>query len=269
MQVTTRTLVGSCVLVVAILPSAAWGSSHIQLGGEGNLVRGKVQRSALQRAGGDTRIVTAWPTRVPAPRPVVTRTKGSVSYDYSASGGGRVRYVFTEGRTGCHFGGLEMVCYAPRPERGRPERRPRPPTAQEIVERTIFNVRLPRPDPNIDPGYAVTGMKAYLETGDARTHRFDTIPTVLGPLRITATSTYTVDWGDGSVTGPHTSTGGQYPDGTITHVYRYSRRVDVTVTQNWTANWTLSGQSGTIGGLRSVGAIRDFAVREVQAARER
>ena len=202
------------------------------------------------------------------PAPVVRRTGRYISYDYSNSGGGELRYVFDGGRDYCDRGTAVMRCFGPKPKPGEaPRRVPPPVTPEEIVERTLVNAELPSPRPNIDPGYAVTGMRAYLETGDRRTHRFDTIPTVLGPLQITATSTYTVDWGDGTVTGPHKTTGGTYPNGTITHVYQDTGVVDVIVSQSWTARWRLAGRSGTVGGLRSSGTIDDFAVQEVQAVR--
>ncbi|MPZ71914.1 MAG: hypothetical protein GEU74_01575 [Nitriliruptorales bacterium] len=206
---------------------------------------------------------------------MVTRTRKFISYDFAGSGGGELRYVFDPQRDHCDSGSAVMTCYGPRPPRpDRPaRRRPAPPpppvTPQEIVERTIVNVRLPNPRPNIDPGYAITGMRAYLETGNRSTHRFNPIATVLGPLSITARSTYIVDWGDATITGPHATTGGKYPDGTITHVYQDSQLLDVVVTQHWTAHWSLAGHSGTIGGLRSSGALGDFAVREVQAVRTR
>lgn len=92
---------------------------------------------------------------------------------------------------------------------------------------------------------------------------------MLGPLSITATSSYTVNWGDGTTTGPHSTSGGNYPDGDITHVYRDAETVDITVTQSWTAQWSLAGQSGTITGLSSSGDLPNFVVREVQAVRNR
>jgi hypothetical protein len=209
----------------------------------------------------------------------VIRNKREIVYDYTHLGGGKIHYVFDDTRDWCDGSQSRATCYGPRPkpvEGQRPGQRPRrrapvppPLTPTEIVERTIVNVRLPSPDPNIDPGYAITGMKAYLETGNSTRHTFDAIPTVLGPLSITATSTYTVDWGDGTTTGPHSSNGGKYPNGSITHVYRDAETLDITVTQNWSAQWSLAGQSGTIGGLSSSGALPNFVVREVQAVRNR
>lgn len=210
----------------------------------------------------------------PSTGPRITRNKRGIVYDYTDVGGGKMHYVFDKTRDYCHGSVNQTFCYGPKPKPvdGRPARRapvPPPLTPTEVVERTIVNVQLPEPNPNIDPGYAVTGMKAYLETGSDRTHRFAPIDTVLGPLTITASSTYTVNWGDGSVTGPHSSSGGKYPDGNITHVYQDARTVDITVTQNWTAQWSLAGQSGTIGGLSSNGQLPNFVVREVQAVRRR
>ena len=208
----------------------------------------------------------------PVKRPVVTRNKREIVYDYTRVGGGKMHYIFDNTRDYCDGSDNATFCYGPKPKPGeKGPRAPVPPplTPTEVVERTLVNVRLPSPKPNVDPGYAVTGMKAYLETGNEKTHEFDAIDTVLGPLRITATSTYTVDWGDGATTGPYSSTGGKYPDGTITHVYQDSGLVDIVVTQNWTAKWRLAGQTGSIGGLNSSGDLPDFAVREVQAVRRR
>ena len=198
-----------------------------------------------------------------------------IVYDYTPVGGGQYRYVFndTPGMDFCRGSVNQVTCYGPEPppdRRGRP-RRPVPPpiSPREVVERTIVNVSLPSPKPSVDPGYAVTGLRAYLETGNSVTHTFEPIGTVLGPLSISASSTYTVDWGDGTTTGPHSSSGGKYPDGDITYVYRDVGTVDITVTQNWTATWSLAGQSGTISGLVSSGDLEDFDVREVQASRRR
>ena len=200
------------------------------------------------------------------------RNKRGIIYDYTDVGGGQLRYIYDDYRDYCR-GNIDVTtCYGPAPAPGEPRRRapaPPPVTPTEVVERTIVNVRLPRPRPNVDPGYAVTGMKAYLETGNDTTHRFAPIDTVLGPLTITASSTYTVNWGDGSVTGPYSNAGGKYPNGRITHVYQHARTVDIVVTQNWTAQWSLAGQSGTIGGLSSSGTLPNFQVREVQAVRRR
>jgi hypothetical protein len=265
-RITTSAI--TAIAVLAWTPSAH-AVERVKLRGNGGRIGGVVDR-VIERPGseGGTSTPAGTPSPLP-PAPVVTRTREYVAYDYSNSGGGQLRYVFDDERDYCDYGSASVTCFGPRPEPGEPgPRRVAPPvTPEDIVERTLVNAKLPSPRPNIDPGYAVTGMRAYLETGDRRTHRFDAIPTVLGPLQITATSTYTVDWGDGTVTGPHQTTGGKYPDGTISHVYTDTGTVDVTVSQTWTARWWLAGRSGTVGGLRSSGTIEDFAVQEVQAVR--
>ncbi len=129
-------------------------------------------------------------------------------------------------------------------------------------------VPLPRPGPHIAPGWAVTGRKSYLETGSAPTARF-TRDTPRGQLVIDATGPYYVDWGDGTTGGPYNEAGAAWPNGTITHVYERVGTYDVVVTQRWSADWHLDGDSGRLGGLRTEGRIDDFPARELQAVRNR
>ena len=257
------------LLAVGSLAMPAMAAEDVQVKGSGSLLTGKVERITHRPGGRGGSTGTPAYVAPATPAPVVTRVKGGIVYDYTDGAGGEVHYVFDSSRDYCDRDTVVMTCYGPRPEPGEtPDTPPAPSvTPEEIVERTLVDARLPQPQPQIDPGYAITGMTAYLETGNRTRHTFEPIATVLGPLRITATSTYTVDWGDGETTGPHDSTGGAYPDGTITHVYRDSEVVTVRVIQSWTAQWTLAGRSGTVGGLRSAGEIPDFAVREVQAVR--
>jgi len=275
--------VAAVMLASSVAPSAA--EDAVRMRGSGGGLSGVITRSETvpgRAAPAAQPVVNTQPATsgVAAPQPRVVRRPNGWIYDYRDLGGGRVRYVFEEGPDHCTGGYRETVCYGPAPEPRRPgetreeareRRRPIPPpiSPQEIVERTIVNVQLPEPRPRIAPGHAITGLRAYLETGSATTHRFDPIRTVLGPLSISATSTYTVDWGDGTTTGPHETSGGAYPDGDITHVYQRTATVDVTVTQHWTAQWSLAGQSGTVTGLVSSGTIEDFRIREVQAVRRR
>ncbi|MDP9071063.1 MAG: hypothetical protein M3N68_07225, partial [Actinomycetota bacterium] len=129
--------------------------------------------------------------------------------------------------------------------------------------------RLPKPRPHIAPGYMLAGKTAYLEGNTAMTDRFDH-PTPLGPLTIDAKSQLFVDWGDGGgVQGPFDNTGGPWPHGTITHYWTNAGRYDIVVTQRWTATWHLSGSSGELSELATVGRIEDFEVRQLQAVRNR
>ena len=266
-------VMAAVVLSLSWVSSAAQAKDAVEMTGSGGRIGGVVERSSSTTAAEHATVRLVGRPAAPAPAPRVTKGKREIVYDYRHLGGGRMHYIYDSTRDWCDGGEQVTYCYGPRPEpvKGKPGRAPLPPplTPTEVVERTLVNVRLPSPEPNIDPGYAVTGLKAYLETGNRTQHSFQRIPTVLGPLSITASSSYTVDWGDGTTTGPHESTGGKYPDGTITHVYSDAETVDITVTQHWTAQWSLAGQSGTITGLRSSGELPDFVVREVQAVRER
>ena len=133
------------------------------------------------------------------------------------------------------------------------------------VARYWQTVVLPRPEPYIAPGRAITGMFAYMETRGTTTKTFTDPNTSFGPLTIVATGTYYVDWGDGTHTGPHTREGGPWPDGQITHEYIHIGAYDVVVTERWTATWSFGSQSGTLTELRTAGRIEDFPVQQIQA----
>ena len=125
------------------------------------------------------------------------------------------------------------------------------------------------PSPRIEPGWAVTGKTAYLETGGRTAQGFQD-PTGAGPLQIEASGQFWVDWGDGSgLQGPFYTAGGPYPDGTITHTWTTTGTYVVQVFENWTASWTLGGQTGQLGGLRTVGEIPGFQVKQLVSVRNR
>lgn len=143
---------------------------------------------------------------------------------------------------------------------------------EQVAISFVVTLPLPKPDPYIAPGYAITGKRAYLETrADERQDYSTTTP--FGPLRVMVTrSAYEVDWGDGSGAdkGPFPFPGEPWPNGRITHTYTQAGRYDVRVTEHWQAQWTLGPASGTITGLRSAPAIiPGFEARQVQAVRNR
>ena len=144
------------------------------------------------------------------------------------------------------------------------------PAGSSAAEAQAFwgTVPLPKPLPHIAPGWAVTGRKSYLETGGAPTAQF-VRDTPRGQLVIDATGPYYVDWGDGTTSGPYDEPGLPWPNGTVTHVYERVGTYDVVVTQRWTAEWHLAGESGRLGGLRTEGRIDDFPAEELQAVRNR
>lgn len=137
-------------------------------------------------------------------------------------------------------------------------------TPSMIARRYWEEVVLPEPQPSISPGRAITGKLAYLET-KGQTTRVFTNETIVGPLRINATGSYTVDWGDGQRSGPFAFEGVPWPDGAISHEYSTVGHYDIVVTENWTATWALGGQSGVLRTLQTRGSIANFPVEQIQA----
>lgn len=139
-----------------------------------------------------------------------------------------------------------------------------------LLEAAAFWASVPLPPlaPEVPPGRAIVGLSAYLVTGGQLTETFGTT-TVFGPLALDATSTISVDWGDGTVSGPYTTLGAPYPDGEITHTYAYSGEYDITLTQTWTATWVIGPDSGTLGPRSTTRTLEDFPVFEIEAVRNR
>lgn len=147
-----------------------------------------------------------------------------------------------------------------------PATAPPPPSASQIAQAWVQSAHLPSPALFVAPGHAVTGLTAYLEitAHSPWTATFD------DPIRndtITASCSadgFDVDWGDGDRTAT-TSTGGPYPDGSVTHVYEYaSPQLALDVTEHWSCAWSDQvGDAGTIGGLSSAGTLL-LEVREIQ-----
>jgi hypothetical protein len=155
--------------------------------------------------------------------------------------------------------------YPPCPEQPRAPGQPPPvETPSMVAARYWERIPLPKPRPAIAPGRAITGKLAYLETKGELTHTY-TNDTVLGPLEIVAGGSYTVDWGDGETTGPHSFEGKPWPDGEITHEYIDIGSYNVVVTERWTASWRLGGQAGTLRALQTTGRIDNFPVQQIQA----
>ena len=132
-----------------------------------------------------------------------------------------------------------------------------------IAIRAWQDIPLPKPNPHIAPGWAITGKYAYLETRGERQHTYTT-DTPLGPLTLEATGRYYVDWGDGTTDGPYSVEGRPWPDGEITHTYIDVGTYDVVVTQEWSSTWSIGPFGGTLGGLRTEGTIPDFRVEQIQ-----
>ena len=144
------------------------------------------------------------------------------------------------------------------------------PSPDAVAYSFVHSEGAPNPQPYVAPGHAITGKTAYLETRGPTTHT-QTFETVLGPLTITFTAQdFTVDWGDGSNRdrGPFASPGKPYPDGQARHVYTDKGVVKVTVTQRWTAAWSVAGEGGTLE-VTSTGEMPNLEIRQLQAVRKR
>ena len=134
-------------------------------------------------------------------------------------------------------------------------------TPSMVARRYWEDISLPMPRPEVAPGRAITGKLAYLETNGETRHVY-TNNTIFGPLEIVATGAYMVDWGDGETSGPHLFEGKPWPDGRITHEYQDVGTYNIVVTERWTAQWRLGGQSGVLRTLQTEGRIEDFPVEQ-------
>lgn len=147
---------------------------------------------------------------------------------------------------------------------------------RDAVRSTVAG-QLPRPEPSIAPGYALTGMPAYLDTGAGHALTYDrSLPVAVGPfafeVAISATGTSRIDWGDGSPTEVHLEPGRPYPDGTVHHTYRHRGRVEVTVTDRWTIDFAATDAAGasvsdTVEASLAPEVLTDLAVHGYRAVR--
>jgi hypothetical protein len=131
---------------------------------------------------------------------------------------------------------------------------------------------LPVPTLRIEPDFAITGKRVFLQIAGARTWT-RTIDNPIGDdVVITATSDYVIDWGDPTYAGPDvtTSQGGPYPNGDVTHVYTdETPRTEIRVTQRWRATWRAGTTTGSLDQLTTQAAPLPLEVRELQAVRDR
>lgn len=139
-----------------------------------------------------------------------------------------------------------------------------PETPSMIARRYWEQVGLPVPQPSIQPGRAIAGKLAYLETRGEVVRTY-TNETVFGRLEIRATGSYTISWGDDSSSGPYAFEGRPWPEGKITHDYSHIGTYNIVVTERWVASWSLGGQSGSLRALQTIGRVDNFPVQEIQA----
>ena len=144
---------------------------------------------------------------------------------------------------------------------------PPPPEAGAVIvaaSRVTLQRELPEPGLAVQPGYAVTGLTAYLEI-----HTRDDLAFTFAGFRNAVFVTchwtsFDVDWGDGSPVAGVTSVGGPYPSGDVTHVYQQASPTDdLHVTETWSCPWR-----DEIGGAGVVIVASDshlpLEVREIQ-----
>lgn len=131
---------------------------------------------------------------------------------------------------------------------------------------------LPVPTLRMQPNYAITGMRVYLEIGGHGSTVIAVENPVGDDITITATSDYVVDWGDPgwSARTVTRSQGGPWPDGDVTHVYTdVADAAMIKVTQRWRATWSAGGRSGVLEQRTTESAPLTFEVRQLQAVRNR
>jgi hypothetical protein len=135
---------------------------------------------------------------------------------------------------------------------------------------------LPTAQPTISGGYAITGLRSWIDLG--RDPTFTTTRQLdLGPFTrtatFTATATATIHWGDGTTT-THTSRGGPYHDGQpgptdITHTYRDATpELTLTVTDTWDITVTVPGLNDINLTYTADPATLTYPVREVRSTRD-
>jgi hypothetical protein len=142
---------------------------------------------------------------------------------------------------------------------------------REAVTQTIRD-DLPRPEPEIPPGYALTGMPAFLVTNHQLdygpvTHTVDLGVAVLD-VTVTGSGVTNVDWGDGTQETYH-SPGTPWPDGEVVHTYRDAQTVAITVTDTWQVTYRVPalGIEDSIEAPLPARTLESFEVQQIQAVR--
>lgn len=147
-----------------------------------------------------------------------------------------------------------------------------PASPQAVAAAFIRRYPMPRPDLDIPPGFALTGLTTYLLVDGVEGHRWSHHVPGWGILRVELASRgLAVDWGDGTQIevepGRRGEPHGGDPAQQIRHLYRDAdAEHEVQVDVRWAATWHLAGFKGVIEGLSSSQAL-DLPVREYRAVR--
>jgi len=139
--------------------------------------------------------------------------------------------------------------------------------AEFFILEWVRDAALPPPEPYIAPGYAITGLPAYLESnGHARWTPQDPPETPHGLLEVTAEFAYLmVDWGDGRGPQRYDSLGGSYTDGDVHHQYTDIGNYAVQVTQYWKVTASIGDVVMTFDEMYSDAEPLALEVEQVQA----
>jgi hypothetical protein len=141
-----------------------------------------------------------------------------------------------------------------------------------IAQAFVRSLGIPAPEPRIDPGWALTGMPAYLEIHGQEAFTHDEQIPGFGQLRVSFEPTYfEIDWGDGTTRVVDDGRTGAPYDGPesqqISHTYADGDGGNVVrVDARWHATWRLAGFSGVVGGLQTSEEF-PLEVREMQSVR--
>ncbi|MBI2708841.1 MAG: hypothetical protein HYX34_04010 [Actinobacteria bacterium] len=143
------------------------------------------------------------------------------------------------------------------------------PTPEAVAVSYFDRSTLPRPRVSTQPpGRGLVAIPVLVQANTPMTWAKTIADTPFGPLTLAATSTITVDWGDGTTAdnGPYARPGTTYGQpGTIGHRYADQGRYDITVTQTWTVTWSFGPTRGTIGDLAVTDTIDAFPILQAQA----
>ena len=113
----------------------------------------------------------------------------------------------------------------------------------------VIQNQLPIPHFSVPPGFALTGLPAFL-TASCTTSKTFYDNTAAGTATIDATGELWVRWDSGQGwSGPYDSSGLPWPNGTIAHVFETNGTATVSVKETWSASWSLAGAAGTLGDL--------------------
>lgn len=139
---------------------------------------------------------------------------------------------------------------------------------EALVEDTVLSyirrLPMPVPHPKMSAEVGICGARHQLNLNIPSSVGIDPQETIFGGLDAYAYGEFEVNWGDGTI-DRYRATGAEYPNSELVHSWSTKGHYQITVTANWSVDWTLGGYSGVISGLRTTASINDFSVGELQA----